>query len=124
MESWPSGRRRFTANEVSCYGSKGSNPLLSAYVKTLEFISRVFTYTRSVQVFRQVYNPSIKLRSKSDYSFKSRVNPLLSAKKRNQIPKQKYGRHKVPSVLTSPKKNPNLKGFATQSVAQKRRFDP
>jgi len=54
-------------------------PEHTAYVKTLEFISRVFTYTRSVQVFRQVYTPFIKLRSKSDYSFKSRVNPLLSA---------------------------------------------
>jgi len=30
----------------------------------------------------------------------------------------------VPSVLNSPQKILNLKGFATQSVAQKVRFDP
>jgi len=43
--------------------------------------------------------------------------PEHTAKKRNQIPKQKYGRHKVPSVLNSPKKILNLKGFATLRVA-------
>jgi len=37
---------------------------------------------------------------------------------------QKYGRHKVLSVLNSPQKILNPKGFATQSVAQKRQFDP
>src|SRR3989344_5987248 len=36
---------------------------------------------------------------------------------------QKYGRHEVPSVLNSPQKVLNPKGFATQSVAQKVRFD-
>ena len=43
--------------------------------------------------------------------------PEHTAKKRNRVRKQKYGRHKVPSVLNSPQKILNLKGFATQSVA-------
>jgi hypothetical protein len=43
--------------------------------------------------------------------------PEHTAKKRNQVRKQKYGQHEVPSVLNSPQKILNLKGFATQSVA-------
>jgi len=43
--------------------------------------------------------------------------PEHTAKKRNQVRKQKYGRHEVPSVLNSPQKILNLKGFATQNVA-------
>ena len=49
--------------------------------------------------------------------------PEHTARKRNRVRMQKYGRHEVPSVLNSPKKILNLKGFATQSVAQKVRFD-
>ena len=40
-----------------------------------------------------------------------------TAKKRNRVRMQKYGRHEVPSVLNSPQKILNPKGFATQSVA-------
>jgi hypothetical protein len=43
--------------------------------------------------------------------------PEDTARKRNRVRKQKYGRHEVPSVLNSPQKILNLKGFATQSVA-------
>ena len=43
--------------------------------------------------------------------------PEHTARKRNRVRKQKYGRHEVPSVLNSPQKVLNLKGFATQSVA-------
>ena len=44
-------------------------------------------------------------------------NPSRSARKRNRVRKQKYGRNEVPSVLNSPQKVLNPKGFATQSVA-------
>jgi hypothetical protein len=43
--------------------------------------------------------------------------PEHTARKRNLVRKQKYGRHEVPSVLNSPQKVLNPKGFATQSVA-------
>jgi hypothetical protein len=43
--------------------------------------------------------------------------PEHTARKRNRVQKQKYGRHEVPSVLNSPQKILNLKGFATQGVA-------
>jgi len=43
--------------------------------------------------------------------------PEHTARKRNRVRMQKYGRHEVPSVLNSPQKILNLKGFATQSVA-------
>ena len=43
--------------------------------------------------------------------------PEDTARKRNRVRKQKYGRHEVPSVLNSPQKILNPKGFATQSVA-------
>ena len=43
--------------------------------------------------------------------------PEHTAKKRNRVRMQKYGRHEVPSVLNSPKKVLNPKEFATQSVA-------
>ncbi|MEI2779487.1 MAG: hypothetical protein V9G19_26725 [Tetrasphaera sp.] len=43
--------------------------------------------------------------------------PEHTARKRNRVRKQKYGRHEVPSVLNSPQKILNPKGFATQSVA-------
>ena len=33
-------------------------------------------------------------------------NPTLSARKRNSVPMQKYGWHKVPYVLNPPKKDP------------------
>ena len=49
--------------------------------------------------------------------------PEHTARKRNRVRMKKYGRHEVPSVLNSPQKVLNPKGFATQSVAQKRRFD-
>ena len=49
--------------------------------------------------------------------------PEHTARKRNRVRNQKYGRHEVPSVLNSPQKILNPKGFATQSVAQKVRFD-
>ena len=43
--------------------------------------------------------------------------PEHTARKRNRVRMQKYGRHEVPSVLSSPQKILNPKGFATQSVA-------
>ena len=43
--------------------------------------------------------------------------PTNTAKIGNRIPKQKYGRHEVPSVLYSPQKILNLQGFATLRVA-------
>ena len=46
-------------------------------------------------------------------------NPPVSAKKRNRIPKQKYGRREAPSVLYSPHKILILKGFTTLRMAQK-----
>ena len=50
-------------------------------------------------------------------------NLTASAKIRNSNFRQKYGRHEVPSVLNSPQKILNLKGFATLRVAQKVRFE-
>ena len=43
--------------------------------------------------------------------------PTNTAKIRNSNFRQKYGRHEVPSVLNSPQKILNLKGFATLRVA-------
>ncbi len=43
--------------------------------------------------------------------------PEHTATNRNSNFRKKYGRHEVPSVLNSPQKILNLKGFATQSVA-------
>ena len=43
--------------------------------------------------------------------------PTNTAKIRNSNFRQKYGRHEVPSVLHSPQKILNLKGFATLRVA-------
>ena len=51
-------------------------------------------------------------------------NPPLSAKIRNSNFRQKYGRREAPSVLHSPQKTLNQKGFSTLRVAQKVRFDP
>ena len=45
--------------------------------------------------------------------------PEHTAKKRNRNWKQKYGRHEVPSVLNSPQKILNLKGFSTLRVARR-----
>ena len=53
----------------------------------------------------------------------SRKGYNLTATNRNSNFRKKYGRHEVPSVLNSPQKILNLKGFATRSVAQKVRFD-
>ena len=44
-------------------------------------------------------------------------NPSLSAKIENRNRKQKCGRREAPSVLNSPQKILNLKGFATLRVA-------
>ena len=43
--------------------------------------------------------------------------PTNTASNRNSNFRKKYGRHEVPSVLNSPQKVLNPKGFATQSVA-------
>ena len=51
-------------------------------------------------------------------------NPTLSAKIRNSNFRQKYGLREAPSVLHSPQKTLNQKGFSTLRVAQKVRFDP
>ena len=50
--------------------------------------------------------------------------PTNTAKIRNSNFRQKYGRREAPSVLNSPQKILNLKGFATLRVAQKVWFDP
>ena len=44
--------------------------------------------------------------------------PTNTAKNRNSNFRQKYGRREAPSVLHSPKKILNLKGFATLRVAR------
>ena len=49
--------------------------------------------------------------------------PINTAKIENRNRKQKCGRREAPSVLNSPQKILNLKGFATLRVAQKVRFD-
>ena len=49
--------------------------------------------------------------------------PTNTAKSRDSDFPKKYGRHEVPSVLNSPQKILNLKGFATLRVAQKVRFE-
>ena len=43
--------------------------------------------------------------------------PTNTASNRNSNFRKKYGRHEVPSVLNSPQKILNLKGFATLRVA-------
>ena len=49
--------------------------------------------------------------------------PTNTAKIENRNRKQKCGRREAPSVLNSPQKILNLKGFATLRVAQKVRFE-
>ena len=48
--------------------------------------------------------------------------PEHTARKRNRVRMQKYGRRGAPSVLNSPQKILILQGFATLRVAQKVRF--
>ena len=45
--------------------------------------------------------------------------PTNTASNRNSNFRKKYGRHEVPSVLNSPQKILNLKGFATLRVARR-----
>ncbi len=45
--------------------------------------------------------------------------PEHTARKRNRVRKQKYGRREAPSVLHSPQKTLNQKGFSTLRVARR-----
>jgi len=76
---------------------------------------------RAIHSPRQIVSPCrVRISSFNHLDF-ARNNfelcPEHTAKKRNRVRMQKYGRHEVPSVLNSPQKVLNPKGFATQSVA-------
>ena len=50
--------------------------------------------------------------------------PTNTSLKRNRNSREKYGRREAPSVLHSPRRIQNSKGFSTLRVAQKVRLDP
>ena len=67
---------------------------------------------------RQIVSPCRVRFNHLDFARNSvELCPTNTAKKRNRIPKQKCGRREAPSVLYSPHKILNLKGFATLRVA-------
>ena len=93
---------------------------------TLSFFKRNFTPAKSRKqgVFFLSWMPRLceavaeRFIHHSDFARNTfELCPEHTAKKRNRVRKQKYGRHEVPSVLNSPQKILNPKGFATQSVA-------
>ena len=73
---------------------------------------------------RQIVSPCRVRFNHLDFARNSfELCPTNTASNRNSNFRKKYGRHEVPSVLNSPQKILNLKGFATLRVAQKVRFE-
>jgi hypothetical protein len=78
---------------------------------------------RRIRNPRQIVSPClvrISIFNHLDFARNSfELCPEHTARKRNRVWMQKYGRHEVPSVLNSPRRIQNPKGFATQSVAHR-----
>ena len=76
---------------------------------------------RRIHSPRQIVSPClvrISIFNHLDFARNSfELCPEHTARKRNRIRMQKYGRHEVPSVLNSPQKDQNPKGFSTLRVA-------
>ena len=99
----------------------------------LEIVSNFVQQTPHLQILLLIYNINMNIElnknNNVDKTGQFQINFEANNKEEDSFKKerseiaQKYGRHEVPSVLNSPQKILNLKGFATLRVAQKVRFE-